>query len=193
MVRLVVSTDSPPLSSVGNNHSPTTTQVITQVAANSNIASGNVSNSYVVSQTDTISQSATSPVHTVSLSQMQQNAASQLAPPQALSIPHHMPPPPFHHQTPNGAHLIHDNGHHHNGTLYIGAAEFYPSAETAYFLPPEMCPAHAQLCTAVHPEYGKRKLKFRYTNMKIKEYSSPHSAQHCIATKNNKLYLVSIF
>jgi hypothetical protein len=56
---------------------------------------------------------------------------------------------------------MHDNGHHHNGgtTLYINAYanEFYPSADTphAFFLPPELCPAHTQLCTAVHPEYGK--------------------------------------
>lgn len=155
MVRLAVS-DSPPLSNSGNNSSQTATQVITQ-SPNSNV-SGNVSSSYVVHQTDTIvAPSTSSPV------QMQQNA-QQIAP-QALTIPPHHMPPPFH-QTNNGGHM-HDNGHHHNGgTLYLGAAyanEFYPGAETphgaTYFIP-ELCPAHTQLCTAVHPDYGKKNIQF---------------------------------
>jgi hypothetical protein len=147
MVRLTVS-DSPPLSNSGNNNSQAATQVITQSPNNS--ASG----SYVVHQTDTIvAPSTSSPVH---------NASGQQIAPQALTIPPHHMPPPFHQNT-NGGHM-HDNGHHHNGgTLYLGAAyanEFYPGAETphgtAYFIP-ELCPAHTQLCTAVHPEYGKKK------------------------------------
>jgi hypothetical protein len=159
MVRLTVSTpDSPPLASSGtsnNNHTQTTAQVITQSANTS--ASGNASNSYVVHQTETIvAPSTSSPVHTAaSISQM--GSAQQQIATQTLTIqPHHMAPPPFH-QSGNG---IHDNGHHHNGALYIGAAyanEFYPGAEApAFFIPPELCPAHTQLCTAVHPEYGKK-------------------------------------
>lgn len=151
MVRLAVS-DSPPLSNSGNNSSQAATQVITQSPNNS--ASGSINTSYVVHQTDTIvAPSTSSPVH---------NTPGQQIAPQALTIPPHHMPPPFH-QTSNGGHM-HDNGHHHNGgTLYLGAAyanEFYPGAETphgtAYFIP-ELCPAHTQLCTAVHPEYGKKK------------------------------------
>lgn len=151
MVRLAVSTpDSPPLTGA-----PQATQVIAQSA--NNAVSVNVNNSYET----IVAPSTSSPVHTASVSpsQMQQNPPQ--LPPQALQMPPHHMPPPFH-QTANGAHL-HDNGHHHNGgTLYIGAAyanEFYPGAETphgaAFFIPPELCPAHTQLCTAVHPEYGK--------------------------------------
>lgn len=150
MVRLAVSTpDSPPLSTT----SAGSTQVLAQSQTNSssNSSTGSVNSNY-----ETVAPSTSSPVQApVSPSQMQQgNIAPQL--PLSNQIPHHMPP--FH--TANG---IHDNGHHHNGgTLYLGAAyanEFYPGAEaphgTAYFIPPEMCPAHTQLCTAVHPEYGK--------------------------------------
>ncbi|KAL7044458.1 hypothetical protein ACKWTF_001915 [Chironomus riparius] len=147
MVRLAVS-DSPPLLNSGNNSSQAATQVITQSPNNS--ASGSINTSYVVHQTDTIvAPSTSSPVH---------NTTGQQIPQQALTIPPHHMPPPFH-QTTNGGHM-HDNGHHHNGgTLYLGAYanEFYPGAEaphgTAYFIP-ELCPAHTQLCTAVHPEYG---------------------------------------
>lgn len=154
MVRLAVS-DSPPLTNSGNNSS------VTQ-SPNSNV-SGNVNSSYVVHQTDTIvAPSTSSPVQM----QQQSSPAQQIAP-QPLSIPPHHMPPPFHQSTPNGGHM-HDNGHHHNGgTLYLGAYanEFYPGAEaphgTAYFIP-ELCPAHTQLCTAVHPEYGKKKNQLFY-------------------------------
>lgn len=159
MVRLAVSTpDSPPLSTTTSSGS------IAQSQTNNNNSSANVNNSYV-HQTETVAPSTSSPVQvaaSVSPSQMQPSSGGgQICgniTPQALPLPHHMPPP-FH----TGANGIHDNGHHHNGgTLYLGAAyanEFYPGAEaphgTAYFIPPELCPAHTQLCTAVHPEYGK--------------------------------------
>lgn len=138
MVRLAVSPDSPPLATSAGS-----TQVITQNSSNNSSPGSNYEPS-----TSSPVQASVSPSH---------------VPPQALplssQIPHHMPPP-FH--SANG---IHDNGHHHNGgTLYLGAAyanEFYPGAEaphgTAFFIPPELCPAHTQLCTAVHPEYGKHR------------------------------------
>lgn len=153
MVRLAVSTpDSPPLSTT----SSASTQVIAQSQTNSsnNSSTGSVNSNYEAPSTSSPVQASVSP------SQMQQPG---IIAPQALplssQIPHHMPPP-FH--SANG---IHDNGHHHNGgTLYLGAAyanEFYPGADaphgTAYFIPPELCPAHTQLCTAVHPEYGKHR------------------------------------
>jgi hypothetical protein len=150
MVRLAVSTpDSPPLT---GGSGPT--QVIAQSSINST-ATGGVNNSYDVPSTSSPVQASVSP------SQIPQSA--QIAP-QALAIPPHHMPPPFH-QSGNG---MHDNGHHHNGgALYLGAAyanEFYPGAETphgtAFFIPPELCPAHTQLCTAVHPEYGKRAVFF---------------------------------
>lgn len=159
MVRLAVTTpDSPPLSTTTS--SGAAQQVITQSQTNNNNNSaGSVNNSYV-HQTETVAPSTSSPIQaSVSPSQMQ--PTSQALPLSTLSsqITHHMPPP-YH----TGANGIHDNGHHHNGgTLYLGAAyanEFYPGAEaphgTAYFIPPELCPAHTQLCTAVHPEYGKQ-------------------------------------
>lgn len=149
MVRLALSSpDSPPLSATSGG----STQVIVQSQTNSsnNSSTGSVNSNYEIPPTS-------SPV-SVSPSQMQ---PGNIAPLPALSsqIPHHMPPP---YHTGNG---IHDNGHHHNGgTLYLGAAyanEFYPGAETphgtAFFIPPELCPAHTQLCTAVHPEYGKHR------------------------------------
>lgn len=161
MVRLAVSTpDLPPLSTTTTTSSSgSTQQVIAQSQTNNNNSAGSVNISYV-HQTETVVPSTSSPVQaSVSPSQMQPSSGGQITP-QALplpsQIPHHMPPP-FH----SGANGIHDNGHHHNGgTLYLGAAyanEFYPGAETphAYFIPPELCPAHTQLCTAVHPEYGK--------------------------------------
>lgn len=165
MVRLAVSTpDSPPLSTTTS--SGATQQVIAQSQTNNNNNSaGSVNNSYV-HQTETVAPSTSSPIQaSVSPSQMQPSPiTSQALPLSTLSsqITHHMPPP-YH----TGANGIHDNGHHHNGgTLYLGAAyanEFYPGAEaphgTAYFIPPELCPAHTQLCTAVHPEYGKQKKK----------------------------------
>lgn len=164
MVRLAVSTpDSPPLNSGS-------TQVLAQ--PNNNNASSAVNNSYA-HQTDAVAQpTATTPPAQASVSPTQQNNSHQMAqniPPGAIPLnqmsPHHMPP--FHHHPhssgANGGAHVHDhsNGHHHNG-LYLGPAyanEFYPAGADApphgaYFIPPEMCPAHTQLCT-VHPEYGK--------------------------------------
>lgn len=151
MVRLALSSpDSPPLSTTSGG----TTQVIAQSQTNSsnNSSTGSVNSNYEPPPTSSPVQASVSP------SQMQ---PGNIAPLPALSsqIPHHMPPP---YHTGNG---IHDNGHHHNGgTLYLGAAyanEFYPGAEAphgaAFFIPPELCPAHTQLCTAVHPEYGKHR------------------------------------
>lgn len=149
MVRLAVSSpDSPPLNSGS-------TQLIAQ--SNNNSASSTANNSYA-HQTDAVAQPTTPPAQ-ASSSPTQQNS-HQMAPnipPGAIQLnqmtQHHMPP--FHHHT---------NGHHHNG-LYLGPAytnEFYPAGADAppphgaYFIPPELCPAHTQLCT-VHPEYGKRK------------------------------------
>lgn len=156
MVRLAVSSpDSPPLNSGS-------TQVIAQT--NNNNATSATNNSYA-HQTDTIAQPSTQ----ASVSPTQQNShqMAQNIPPGAIPLnqmsPHHMPP--FHHHPhssgANGAHIHdHSNGHHHNG-LYLGPAyanEFYPAGSEApphgaYFIPPELCPAHT-LCT-VHPEYGK--------------------------------------
>lgn len=150
MVRLAVSTpDSPPLISGS-------TQVIAQ--SNSN-ATNAVNNSYA-HQTDAVAQpSTTTPPAQASVSPTQQNShqMAQNIPPGVIPLnqmsPHHMPPS-FHH---------HSNGHHHNG-LYLGphyTNEFYPAGSDGapppgtYFIPPEMCPAHTQLCT-VHPEYGKK-------------------------------------
>jgi hypothetical protein len=163
MVRLAVSTpDSPPLNSG-------TTQVIAQ-ANNSNATSTATNNSYEpVAQPTT-----TTPPAQASVSPTQQNShqMAQNIPPGAIPLnqmsPHHMPP--FHHHPhssggANGSHIHdHNNGHHHNG-LYLGPAyanEFYPAGSEApphgaYFIPPELCPAHTQLCT-VHPEYGKRNI-----------------------------------
>lgn len=148
MVRLAVSSpDSPPLNSGS-------TQVIAQ--SNNNNASSTANNSYA-HQTDAAAQpSTTTPPTQASVTPSQQNShqMAQSIPPGAIQLnqmsPHHMPP--FHHHT---------NGHHHNG-LYLGPAytnEFYPASSDApphgaYFIPPELCPAHTQLCT-VHPEYGK--------------------------------------
>lgn len=165
MVRLAVSsTDSPPLS--------TTPQ--------SNITSGSNNNSSYVHQSDTqsvIGQS-TSPTILPSLSPTQQSGhqMTQNLPPQAIPLnqiqSHHMASPYHHHHsnssTPgvNGSHIHdHNNSHHHNG-LYLGPGygnEFYPGADgppppphgATYFIPPDMCPAHTQLC-AVHPEFGKQ-------------------------------------
>lgn len=138
MVRLAVSTpDSPPLSTVGG-----TTQVIAQSQTNS--SSNSSSGSYEAPSTSSPVQASVSP------SQMQPANIATL--PLSSQIPHHMPPP-YH----TG------NGHHHNGgTLYLGAAyanEFYPGAEAphGFYIPPELCPTHTQLCTAVHPEYGKHR------------------------------------
>lgn len=157
MVRLAVSSpDSPPLNSGS-------TQVIAQP---NNASSGAANSSY-----DAVAQpSATTPPAQASVSPTQQNShpmASNI-PPSAIPLnqmSHHMPPYHHHHGSggANGAHNIHEhtNGHHHNG-LYLGPAyanEYYPAGADApppgaYFLPPELCPAHTQLCT-VHPEYGK--------------------------------------
>lgn len=157
MVRLAVSSpDSPPLNSGS-------TQVIAQ---QSNNASGAANNSY----DSAVQPATTTPPAQASVSPTQQNShqMAQNIPPGAIPLnqmsPHHMPP--FHHHPhasgANGAHIHdHNNGHHHNG-LYLGPAyanEFYPAGADApphgaYFIPPELCPAHTQLCT-VHPEYGK--------------------------------------
>ena len=145
MVRLAVSTpDSPPLSG--------STQVIVQ--GNNIIAASVVNNSYDPAET-------TPPAQTVSPAQNSHQMAN--IPPGTITLnqmsPHHMPP--YHHHPQNGVLHDHSNGHHHNG-LYLGPAytnEFYPGGADApphgaYFIPPELCPAHTQLCT-VHPEYGK--------------------------------------
>jgi hypothetical protein len=103
------------------------------------IAQGNNSNASSAANNSYDSAESTPPVQTVS--------------------PHHMPP--YHHHPQNGVLHDHSNGHHHNG-LYLGPAytnEFYPAGADApphgaYFIPPELCPAHTQLCT-VHPEYGE--------------------------------------
>lgn len=154
MVRLAVSSpDSPPLSGS------------TQVLATNN-ASSPINNSY-----DAVVQPTTTPPAQASVSPSQQNS-HQMAPnipPGAIPLnqmsPHHMPPYHHHpHSGGNGHIHDHNNGHHHNG-LYLGPAyanEFYPAGADApphgaYFIPPEMCPAHTQLCT-VHPEYGKKSL-----------------------------------
>lgn len=159
MVRLAVSSpDSPPLNSGS-------TQVIAPVNNNNNTASA-ANNSYA-HQTDAVAQpSTTTPPLQASVSPTQQNnnQMAQSIPLNQMS-PHHMPP--FHHHPhssgANGAHIHdHNNGHHHNG-LYLQpyANEFYPAGADgapphgAYFIPPELCPAHTQLCT-VHPEYGKQ-------------------------------------
>lgn len=158
MVRLAVSTpDSPPLIS-GTN----------LVIAQTNNSNASSTSSYV----DAVTQpSTTTPPAQASVSptqnshQMTQNIPPGVIPLNQMS-PHHMPP--FHHMPPhnsgaNGGHIHdHNNGHHHNG-LYLGPAyanEFYQAGADApphgaYFIPPEMCPAHTQLCT-VHPEYGKK-------------------------------------
>lgn len=159
MVRLAVSTpESPPLISGSN-------LVIAQT--NNSNASSAANNSYV----DAVAQpSTTTPPAQASVSPTQNShQMTQNIPPGAIPLnqmsPHHMPP--FHHHPhnsgANGGHIHdHSNGHHHNG-LYLGPAygnEFYPAGADApphgaYFIPPEMCPAHTQLCT-VHPEYGKK-------------------------------------
>jgi hypothetical protein len=173
MVRLAVSTpDSPPLSTTTSSGS---TLVIAQSQTNNNNnnSSGSVNNSSY----ETVAPSTSSPVQaSVSPSQMPPpSSITSQALPLSTQIPHHIPPP-FH----SAANGIHDNGHHHNGgTLYLGAAyanEFYPGAEaphgTAYFIPPELCPAHhTQLCTAVHPEYGKRKINTHSLKMN-KEFAA---------------------
>ncbi|CRL01169.1 CLUMA_CG014459, isoform B [Clunio marinus] len=159
MVRLAVSTpDSPPLNGG-------VAQVIAQT--NNTNASASAANNSYVHQMDTNAQSTTTPPTQASTSPTQQNShqLTQNLPPGAIPLnqmsPHHMPP--FHHHPhgsgANGAHIHdHNNGHHHNG-LYIGPAyanEFYsPGADAPphYFIPPELCPAHTQLCT-VHPDYG---------------------------------------
>lgn len=167
MVRLAVSSpDSPPLNSGS-------TQVIAPVNTNSTTSA--TINSYA----DTAAQpSTTTPPIQASVSPTQQSnhQVPQSIPPGAIPLnqmsPHHMPP--FHHHPhssgANGAHIHdHNNGHHHNG-LYLGPAysnEFYPAGADApphgaYFIPPELCPAHTQLCT-VHPEYGKT-LAYRITS-----------------------------
>lgn len=159
MVRLAVSSpESPPLSG--------STQVIAQV--NNSSASSAANNSYV-HQTDTAIAPTTTPPAQTSVSPTQQNS-HQMAPnipPGAIPLnqmsPHHMPPP-YHHHPQNGVLHDHSNGHHHNG-LYLGPAytnEYYPGGAEApphgaYFIPPELCPAHTQLCT-VHPDYGEQKL-----------------------------------
>lgn len=166
MVRLAVSSpDSPPLNSGSS-------QVISQ---SNNNTSSSANNSYV-HQTDAVAQpSTTTPPVQASVSPTQQNShqMAQTIPPGAIPLnqmsPHHMPPSFHHHPHSSGANggapHIHDhnNGHHHNG-LYLGPAyanEYYPAGADpphgAYFIPPELCPAHTQLCT-VHPEYGKPRL-----------------------------------
>lgn len=158
MVRLAVSSpDSLPLSG--------STQVIAQV--NNSSASGAANNNYV-HQTETVVAPTTTPPAQTSISPTQQNS-HQMAPnippgviPLNQMSPHHMPP--YHHHQQNGVLHDHSNGHHHNG-LYLGPAytnEFYPAGgdpHGAYYMPPELCPAHTQLCT-VHPEYGKRFVEF---------------------------------
>lgn len=164
MVRLAVSSpDSPPLNSGSN-------QVTALTNNNNNNATSATNNSYA-HQTDAVAQPSTTTQPTqASVSPTQQNnhQLPQNIPPGAIPLnqmsPHHMPP--FHHHPhssgANGAHIHdHSNGHHHNG-LFLGPAyanEFYPAGSDApphgaYFIPPELCPAHTQLCT-VHPEYGK--------------------------------------
>lgn len=156
MVRLAVSSpDSPPLTG--------STQVIAQ--PNNSTASSAAINSYV-HQTDTAVAPTTTPPAQTSVSPTQQNSHQMASniPPGAIPLnqmsPHHMPP--YHHHPQNGVLHDHSNGHHHNG-LYLGPAytnEFYPAGADApphgaYFIPPELCPAHTQLCT-VHPEYGEK-------------------------------------
>lgn len=158
MVRLAVSTpDSPPLISGS-------TQVLV-VQSNSNALPSAANNSYA-HQTDAVAQPTTAtPLAQASISPTQQNShqMAQNIPPGVIPLnqmsPHHMPP--FHH---------HSNGHHHNG-LYLGPPygnEFYPAGSDSaphhgtYFMPPEMCPAHTQLCT-VHPDYGEKEFSFLFS------------------------------
>lgn len=64
---------------------------------------------------------------------------------QQQHVPQPLPPPPHHHL------------HHENGVgLYVPYNEFYP-ADHGYFIPHEMCPAHAQMC--LHSDFGKIQTK----------------------------------
>jgi hypothetical protein len=167
MVRLAVSTpDSPPLISSGNG------------SGGSSITSSNNNNSNFAHQTDqtnVVTSTTTPPVQSASVSptQQQQNShqMAQNIPPGAIPLnqitPHHIPS--FHHHptgSNGGVPHIHDhnNGHHHNGLYLPYQNEFYPAGSEGpphYYIPPELCPAHTQICT-VHPEYGKKASVHRF-------------------------------
>lgn len=170
MVRLAVQTPDPP---------PLINNASTQVIASGNGTGGNTgspNNNYSVHQatTDQINPAttATPPMTAGSVSpstQQQQNShqmAAQNIPPGAIPLnqltPHHIPPYHHHPSGSNGGGVphIHDhnNGHHHNGLYMPYPNEYYSPGSDGpphYFLPPELCPAHTQICT-VHPEYGKQ-------------------------------------
>lgn len=166
MVRLAVpSPDSPPHS----NHSSSNN--ISAPATNSNyvpVADLSTADATVQSRSP---QATPPPAMQHSPQHISQQAPLMQAPmhhgvshPGSQMMPHHMQP--SHH------HMHHQ---HHNG-LYMGPAyqnEFYPGGpdQHAYFLPPEMCPAHTQICT-VHPEFGKLHFVSNKKNSRSLKYIS---------------------